>query len=288
MAIRRPLALVSGDLRELPSGDTIPAATLGAHAASHATGGADLLLPGDIGAIPKLVPTATKTSAYTAVSGELVMCDDTAGAFTVTLPAATVGSLLAVKKIVSSGNSITISRAGTDTIGGAAATTVAIRLIDETTWLQCSSAGVWMPIMNWVGVPSTDSRYVRTSVAQTWTAKQTFSIAMVSTPVTLTDAATVAIDAALGNHFRLLTTSAVGATRALGAPTNPSDGQKILIEIVQDATGSRLTTYNAVFNFGTDVVSPTLSTAANKRDYLGFVYNLGATKWDALGVSRGY
>lgn len=105
---------------------------------------------------------------------------------------------------------------------------------------------------------------------------------------TLTDAATVAIDASLGNHFRLLTTSGVGATRALGAPSNPTDGQKIFIEVIQDATGSRALTYNAIYLWGADVTVPTLSTGANKRDFLGFVYNSTANKWYGIAVARGY
>lgn len=109
--------------------------------------------------------------------------------------------------------------------------------------------------------------------------------------VTLTDASTVAVDVSLGNYFRLLTTSAVGATRALGAPTNATDGQKIIVEVIQDATGSRALTYatgTGAYAFSTDVPSPTLSTGANKRDYLGFVYNGSASRWHLLAVTKGF
>lgn len=121
----------------------------------------------------------------------------------------------------------------------------------------------------------------------TFTGLATF-VKVITTPVTLTDASTVAIDASLGNHFRLLTTSGVGATRALGSPTNPTDGQRILIEVTQDATGSRALTYNAIFLWGADVPVPTLSTGANKKDFLGFIYNSSAAKWYGVAVSRGY
>lgn len=263
-----------------------------AHASSHAVGGGDVLTPAAIGAFPKLTATANKTSAYTAVDGDLVMCDDTGGSFTVTLPAATVGRVVGVKKLASSSFLVTISRAGTDTIGAAAATTVDIRLTDQMTVLQCTAAGVWTPIWNWVSVPGMDARYGRLGTASTYTAKQTFSTVTVNTPVVLTDAATVAVDASLGNFFRLTTTSGVGATRAMGVPSGtPSDGTKILFEIIQDAAGSRLVTWPATtggYAFGADVTSPTLSTGVNKVDYVGFIYNATANIWRCLAVAKGY
>lgn len=103
-------------------------------------------------------------------------------------------------------------------------------------------------------------------------------------PVALTDAATIAIDASLGNHFRVT----LSANRTLGAPTNPTDGQRILVEVAQDATGGRTLAYNAVYAFGTDVTSPTLTTTASKVDYLGFVYSSAAVKWRCLAVAKGY
>jgi len=83
--------------------------------------------------------------------------------------------------------------------------------------------------------------------------------------VTLTDAATVAIDLALGNHHQVT----LGGNRTLGAPTNVVAGQSGVIRVVQDGTGSRVLSYNAIFKFpgGT---APTLTTAANSVDLLAF------------------
>lgn len=130
---------------------------------------------------------------------------------------------------------------------------------------------------------------VRTDLAVAPTASPTFTGTVtapriITPPVTLTDASTIAIDASLGNHF----TVTLGGNRTLGAPTNPTDGQKMLIEVIQDGTGTRTLGYNAVYGFGTDITSPTLTTGANKRDFLGFVYNSTSVKWYALGVSKGY
>lgn len=107
--------------------------------------------------------------------------------------------------------------------------------------------------------------------------------------VTLTDAATVAIDASLGNVFTLLFTAAVGNTRAIGLPTGaPSNGQKMILRLRQDVVGSRTVTWNGVFRFGTNITSPTLTTTASKTDYIGFIYNSTDITWDCVAVSKGY
>lgn len=102
--------------------------------------------------------------------------------------------------------------------------------------------------------------------------------------VSLTDATTIAVDASLGNHFRVT----LAGNRTLGAPTNPVDGQKIIFEIIQDATGTRTLTYASGYVFSTDIPTPILSTAANKRDFLGFVYNSTTAVWCCLAVVRGF
>lgn len=94
---------------------------------------------------------------------------------------------------------------------------------------------------------------------------QTFTAAQRGAYVTLTDQATVAIDLALGNHHQIV----LGGNRTLGAPTNVVAGQSGVIRVVQDGTGSRVLSYNAIFKFpgGT---APTLTTAANSVDLLAF------------------
>lgn len=63
-----------------------------------------------------LVPTAVKSSAYTANVGELVLCDASGGTFNVTLPTAPAdGVQVGVKKMDSSGNMPIAVRGGSDT-----------------------------------------------------------------------------------------------------------------------------------------------------------------------------
>lgn len=103
-------------------------------------------------------------------------------------------------------------------------------------------------------------------------------------PATLTYAATVTTDASQGTLFRITLTGNL----TLANPTNPVDGQKIVWELVQDATGSRTLTLGSAFALGTDISAVTLTTAANKRDFLGAVYNASAAKWYVLAFTRGY
>lgn len=102
-----------------------------------------------------------------------------------------------------------------------------------------------------------------------------FTKAQASTPVQLTDAATVAVDASLSNVFYVT----LAGNRTLGQPSNPTDGQAITIFITQDATGSRTLAYHADWLFAGGV-DPTLSTAASSVDCLSAIYR--GTKWYAV------
>lgn len=110
---------------------------------------------------------------------------------------------------------------------------------------------------------------------------------MTSAVVALTDGANIALDASLGNHFRVT----LAGNRTLNAPTNPVDGQRIHVEFIQDATGSRtitLTTGALGFAFGTDIPSITLTTTANLRDFIECVYNSTAQRWYVVRFVKGY
>jgi hypothetical protein len=103
-------------------------------------------------------------------------------------------------------------------------------------------------------------------------------------PVTLTDAVTIATDVNLSNYFRVT----LAGNRTLGNPTNMVDGQRVVWEFVQDATGSRTLALGTAFALGTDITAVTLSTAAGKRDLMGAVYNATAAKWLVIALARGY
>lgn len=93
--------------------------------------------------------------------------------------------------------------------------------------------------------------------------------------VNLTDAGTIAVDASLGNDFRVT----IAASRTMGNPAHPADGQKIVFHITQGSSGSATITWGGSYQFSSGLPQPTLSTAAGQTDVLAFVYNQAKGKW---------
>lgn len=65
----------------------------------------------------------------------------------------------------------------------------------------------------------------------------------------------------------------------MAAPVNGRTGHRLEISIVQDATGSRLVTWNAVYKFA-GAASPTLTTTASRKDT--FVFRFNGTNWEEV------
>lgn len=85
------------------------------------------------------------------------------------------------------------------------------------------------------------------------------------------DAATITFDMDVANSH----SSILGGNRTL-AVSNVDAGQRFSINLSQDATGSRTVTWWSSINWLTsDGSEPTLKTAANSKDYFGFVCTSG-------------
>ena len=130
-------------------------------------------------------------------------------------------------------------------------------------------------------VSANDLRYPRVSVTANTTLRGDLNIeagslkigtsARAYNPITtLTDAASIVVDFALGNNF-LVT---IGGNRTLAAPSNAVAGQTGQIYVIQDSTGSRTLAYNSAYQFVSGA-SPTLSTGASDVDIL--VYSTRST-----------
>lgn len=103
--------------------------------------------------------------------------------------------------------------------------------------------------------------------------------------VTLTDGTTPALDASLGTVFRL----AAAGDRTIAVPTNPTGGQKIVIQHFASG-GARtlaLNTGAGGFRFGSDITGLT-QTVSGKTDYIGCLYNDTDSKWDVVAYAKGY
>lgn len=78
-----------------------------------------------------------------------------------------------------------------------------------------------------------------------------------------------------------------------GATTNftfsgATDGQKLILELTQDATGNRSVVWPASVRFSATLSGITLSTTAGKLDRLGFIYHAPSAKYDLVALSLGY
>lgn len=104
--------------------------------------------------------------------------------------------------------------------------------------------------------------------------------------VTLTDTATVPLDASLGDMFYLTATG----NRTIDIPTGASDGQVIRIFHKAPTTARTLaltTTGVNCFQFGTEITGLT-ETAIDKTDIITCIYNYADTRWDVIDYKKGY
>jgi hypothetical protein len=67
-----------------------------------------------------------------------------------------------------------------------------------------------------------------------------------------------------------------------------SDGQKLVLELVQDAMGYHSITLGNKFHFGTDFTSITFSILPGSTDYVGLIYNSPTDQWRVVAYSRGF
>jgi hypothetical protein len=108
--------------------------------------------------------------------------------------------------------------------------------------------------------------------------------AVAPTVVSLTDAATIAVDASLGNDFRLT----LGGNRTMASPSNASNGQQIIFQVTQGSGGPFTLSWGSGYEFSSDLPQPTLSTGAGETDLLGFVYNNSKGTWLLAAFVNGF
>ena len=97
-------------------------------------------------------------------------------------------------------------------------------------------------------------------------------------PFTLTDAATISIDASRGDYFRVR----LLGSRTLAVPTNGADGQRVLLEVLAGG-GQRTLTLDASYVRSTGVASA-ISIPSGKR-WFGQLVNVQALGWVVLAFA---
>lgn len=106
-------------------------------------------------------------------------------------------------------------------------------------------------------------------------------------PVTLTDGATVALDASAGQVFKL---TAAG-DRTISVPTGATDGRGIIIAHTASGAGRTLTLTtgsSGAFIYGSDIPGPLSQTVSGKTDYIGAIYDNTAARWRVISYVKGY
>jgi hypothetical protein len=124
--------------------------------------------------------------------------------------------------------------------------------------------------------PFTGSALITGSLAVTGSITQTV--------FTLTDAATISIDASISNDFKVTLTD----NRILGNPIGTVDSQTLKFAISQDGTGGRTLSFDTKYRFGFEIGTPIISTAANTTSYIGVRYNGDDDKFDVIAFVSGY
>lgn len=84
---------------------------------------------------------------------------------------------------------------------------------------------------------------------------------------------TIPVNASVSNNFK----GTLNGNKTLANPTNLHDGQILNFTIKQDATGSRTLAYGTMYDFGS-AGTPTLSTGANKIDFISCSYDADSGK----------
>lgn len=219
---------------------------------------------------PVLVQTAVQTANYAASANQLVRVDTTSGNITVTLPNAPgSGTITGVKQVTRGGtNTVTVNCAGSDVFNKAGGgTSLTLTLQAQGTFLQYNS-GIWYIIADDLPLSQLDLRYLNLAGGAV-SGSLAVSGALTTPPVTLTDGTTIPVNAALSNVFRLTLTG----NHTLSNPTNLTDDQPVLIEVIQDSTGGRLLSYGSMYSFPSSIGTPVLSTAPGDHDFILFRYN---------------
>jgi hypothetical protein len=104
--------------------------------------------------------------------------------------------------------------------------------------------------------------------------------------VSIADATSITINADTTDIATQTNTQAVG-TLTINAPTGtPFNGQKIVLRL--QSTNIQTFSWNGIFAGSTDLALPTASSGSSKYDYVGFIYNSTASKWQLLAKVFGF
>jgi predicted secreted protein len=109
---------------------------------------------------------------------------------------------------------------------------------------------------------------------------------VVSRVVSIADATSVTINADT-TDLATQTNTQVTGTLTINAPTGTlANGQKFTFRL--QSSNVQTFSWNVVFSGSTDLSLPTTSSGSSKYDYMGFIYNSTAIKWQLLAKNFGF
>lgn len=115
----------------------------------------------------------------------------------------------------------------------------------------------------------------------------TFSIASIQPRIVTVANTTFVTPNADTTDIVVQANSQAAGTLTINAPTGtPGDGQRLTIRLT--STNIQTLSWNAAFIGSTDLPLPTNSTGSSKTDYMGFIYNLTAAKWQLVAKNFGF
>lgn len=219
------------------------------------------------------LPALTAGAASVSRFFSLLFTGSPAGQVTVTVPASVPGKMYLVNNQTGQTLLFTYS-------GSSSTTTVAageIRLIwcdGSNCWAVTANASTagslgGIPASNWMRKSRTAAEIAASTVVT-----NVATVPTAWTYATATEAPTTTLDFNAGNSQILTLTG----NRVMAAPVNPLDGGEIDLLVVQDGTGTRTLSWNAVFIFENGL-APVLGTAPGSVDRFLMRYNQALNKW---------
>ena len=111
-------------------------------------------------------------------------------------------------------------------------------------------------------------------------------IAVQQRVVTAADGTSITVNATTSDMVTQANTQP-GGTLTINAPTgSPTDGQRLTLRI--RSTVSQTLSWNTVFAGSADITLPISSSGNGLYDYIGFMYNSTANKWQIMGKNFGF
>jgi hypothetical protein len=104
--------------------------------------------------------------------------------------------------------------------------------------------------------------------------------------VTIADATSITVNADLTDLAIQINTQVAGTLTINSTTGTPVNGQKIIIRV--QCANTQTLSFNAIFAGSNDTVLPPTTTGFNKSDYMGFMYNTAASKWQLVAKNFGF